>query len=138
MTDKQLTIKQENFCQKVIELSGRLSDAYREAYDAEQMTPESIKVEAHRLSTSPGVASRIAELRGEMLARHHTTVDSITYELEDSRRLAMEANNPSAAVSASMGKAKLHGLLVEKREVSTPQGVEFIMVAPKKEEKDQS
>jgi len=33
-------------------------------------------------------------------------------------------------VQASMGKAKLHGLLVEKKEVTTPQGVKFVMMAP--------
>jgi hypothetical protein len=68
-TEKPLTLKQERFAQLVIEKQGRLSEAYREAYDADNMTDESVKVSAHRL-------------------------------------------------------------LIEKKEVTTPQGVKFVMMAP--------
>ena len=130
-TEKPLTIKQERFAQLVIEKQGRLSEAYRDAYDAENMTDESVKVAAHRLAREhEGVAKRIDALRAELLERHRTSVDTITAELEEARRLAMTEKAAGPAVQASMGKAKLHGLLVEKKEVTTPQGVKFVMMAP--------
>jgi len=135
-TEKPLTIKQERFAQLVIEKQGRLSEAYREAYDAENMTDESVKVAAHRLAREhEGVAKRIDALRAELLERHRTSVDTITAELEEARRLAMAEKAAGPAVQASMGKAKLHGLLVEKKEVTTPQGVKFVMMAPDAERK---
>ena len=134
--DKKLTIKQEAFAQRVVENGGKLSAAYREAYDAENMSDETVKVHACQLANyHPGTSARIAELRGELLERHRTSVDTITTELEDARRLAMEDRAAGPAVQAIMGKAKLHGLLVDKKEVTTPQGVKFVMMAPDAERK---
>lgn len=134
--DKKLTIKQETFAQRVVENGGKLSAAYREAYDAENMSDETVKVHACQLANyHPGTSARIAELRGELLERHRTSVDTITIELEDARRLAMEDRAAGPAVQAIMGKAKLHGLLVDKKEVTTPQGVKFVMMAPDAEKK---
>jgi len=39
------------------------------------------------------------------------TVDNLTAELEEARLLAVKANRPSAAVRATIAKAKLHRLL---------------------------
>jgi hypothetical protein len=44
------------------------------------------------------------------------TIDSLTEELSESRELALKTSQASAAVSATLGKAKLHGLLIEKQE----------------------
>jgi hypothetical protein len=48
------------------------------------------------------------------------TVDGILGELEAARRLAMRVKQPSAAVSASMGRAKVAGLIIEKSEQGRP------------------
>jgi phage terminase small subunit len=42
------------------------ADAYRSAYDAENMSDNAIYVEACRLADNPKVAHRIAELRSEL------------------------------------------------------------------------
>ena len=132
-----LTIKQERFAQTVVENGGKLSVAYRIAYDAENMSDDSVKVAACKPANEhPGTSARIAGLRGELLERHRTSVDTITAELEDARRLAMDERAAGPAVQASMGKAKLHGLLVDKREVTTPQGVKFVMMPPDVERKE--
>jgi phage terminase small subunit len=47
------------------------------------------------------------------------TVDSLVAELDEMLHLAIECENPSAGVSAVMGKAKLLGLIVDKAEVGT-------------------
>ena len=112
----ELTPKQEKFCQKYIE-TGNASEAYRQAYDAENMSNEAIKVEACRLLQNPNVSLTVEKWQEEHRDRHRVTVDSLTAELEEARSLALQVDQPSAAVSATMGKAKLHGHLVDKAEV---------------------
>lgn len=106
-----LTQKQEKFCRLVVELNNN-SDAYRGAYDASRMKPESIHRKAKELMDNVNVAARIAELRDEHAKRHRVTVDDLLGELEEARQIALNAETPqtSAAVGASMGKAKLLGL----------------------------
>lgn len=109
----ELTPKQERFCQKYIE-SHNASEAYRASYDAENMNNESIWTEASRLMQNPHVALRVMQLHEEHRKRHNVTVDSITKELEEARSLALQEKQASAAVTASIGKAKIHGLIVDK------------------------
>ncbi len=106
-----LTIKQEAFCQAYIE-TGNASEAYRSAYAADKMKPESINRKAKELLDNGKIAARVAELKGEIKQRHNVTVDSLLAELEEARQKALSAETPqsSAAVAATMGKAKLVGL----------------------------
>ncbi|WP_060443877.1 terminase small subunit [Serratia marcescens] len=106
-----LTIKQEAFCQAYIE-TGNASEAYRSSYAAENMKPDAVHVQASKLLDNPKVALRVAELRGEIKERHSVTVDSLLAELEEARQAALTAETPqsSAAVAATLGKAKLTGL----------------------------
>jgi phage terminase small subunit len=71
---------------------------------------------ASRLSTNVNVKARAAELQGRAAQKAIVTIETIAAELEEARLLAMHEDvaNPSAAVSASMGKAKLFGLLIDK------------------------
>ena len=107
-----LTPKQEKFAQKYIE-TGSAAEAYRLAYDAENMKPVTIRRKAAELLEHGNVSARIRALQAMHLARHEVTVDTITGELEEARILALGINQPSAAVSASLGKAKIHGLANE-------------------------
>lgn len=106
-----LTIKQEAFCQAYIE-TGNASEAYRTAYAADKMKPEAIHVNASKLLDNAKVALRVSELQGEIKQRHNVTVDSLIAELEEARQAALKAETPqsSAAVAATLGKAKLTGL----------------------------
>lgn len=106
-----LTQKQEKFCQAYIE-TGNASEAYRTAYAADKMKPEAIHVNASKLLDNAKVALRVSELQGEIKQRHNVTVDSLLAELEEARQKALNAETPqsSAAVAATMGKAKLTGL----------------------------
>jgi phage terminase small subunit len=115
MNDKQLTQKQENFCLEYIE-AGNASEAYRRAYNAENMKPESIHVKACELIKGGNVSVRIIELQEAHREQHSVTVDSLCTELNEARTLAMENDQANAAVTATMGKAKLYGLGVEKRQ----------------------
>lgn len=73
---------------------------------------------AARLKTNEDIMKRIAELQGKAAERTIVTVESLTNELEEARQLATANNQGSAAVAAVMGKAKLHGHLIEKRQHS--------------------
>lgn len=113
----KLTVKQEAFCLAYIE-TGNASEAYRQAYNVAKMKQDAIAVEACRLLDNPNVSLRVAELQQSLVKRHEVTVDSLMLELEEARMAAMGASNPqsAAAVAATMGKAKLAGLLVDKVE----------------------
>ena len=106
-----LTIKQEKFAQLVVEL-GDNSKAYRGAYDAERMKPETVHKRACELMDNGNVAGRIAQLREELAQRGRCTLDSLLLELEETRVSALNRETPQcgAAVAATMGKAKLCGL----------------------------
>jgi phage terminase small subunit len=110
-----LTVKQEAFCLAYME-TGNASEAYRQAYDAENMSANAIGVEACRLMDNPNVALKVEELQNEAKQRHVITVEILIKELEEARDAALKADNPqsSAAVAATMGKAKLLGMLTDK------------------------
>jgi phage terminase small subunit len=112
-----MTPKQERFCQLYVEL-GNGSEAYRQAYDAKRMKPESIAVQASKLLTHPKVALMVAQLKADAAERHVVTVDRIREMLLEDRLFARELETPAAAVSATMGLAKLYGFLKDKVEHS--------------------
>jgi phage terminase small subunit len=107
----KLTPKQEKFAMKYIEL-GNATDAYREAYDAYHLKIESANRNAYKLLANVKIMSLINKIKADHMTRHAITVDSLIEELEEARQVALSAETPqsSAAVSATMGKAKLCGL----------------------------
>ena len=60
-----LTAKQELFAQNIVQGMTQ-ADAYRSAYDAENMSDNAIYVEACRLADNPNVALRVKELRDQL------------------------------------------------------------------------
>lgn len=107
----RLTEKQEAFCRAYIEC-GNASEAYRTAYDAEKMNVASVNKAAQKLLDHPLITPRLEQLRAPIIQKHNITVDSLIAELEEARMAALSAETPqsSAAVSATMSKAKLVGL----------------------------
>ncbi len=101
----KLTLKQERFCVQYI-ATGNASEAYRQAYNAENMTQESIKVEACRTLANPNIALTIKKMKEST----EITVDDLIRECEEARQLAIEVQNPGAMVSATTQKARMLGL----------------------------
>ena len=117
----KLTAKQEKFCQGVAEgLS--YSDAYRDAYNTKNMKAETINKRACELLKNRYITGRVEELKKRALKRHDLTVDDIVNELEEARNLAQRLGQSSAMVSASMGKAKLFGMIVDKKAHTDSEG----------------
>ncbi|MBZ9810714.1 terminase small subunit [Mesorhizobium sp. ESP-6-2] len=112
----KLNIRQERFCQGLIEGLTQ-TRAYVEAgYTARGNAAE---VEASKMVRLPKVAARVAQLRAAAARRWEITVDDLVAELDVMLKLAHATKNPSAGVTAIMGKAKLLGLVVDKAEVAT-------------------
>lgn len=119
-----LTVKQEAFCCSYIENGGNASEAYRAAYVTAKMQEKTIWEEASRLLADPKVSARVRELMDAIAKRHDLTVDDILAELEEAREMAKLAAIPQIAsmVAASMGKAKVAGLIRDKQEITGANG----------------
>lgn len=110
MQYQNLTGRQEAFCKAYIE-TGNATKAYRLAGYSTKASAKSINEAACKLLKNAKVIPRLAELRAPAIERHNITVDSLVIELEAARIAALGAETPqaSAAVSATMAKAKLLG-----------------------------
>jgi len=109
-----LTPKQEAFVREYLETSNA-SEAYRRAYDVgEDTKPETIWRKAIEVLQNGKVAARIVEIQDQARERLLVTLESITAELDENRSIAAQLDQPAAMNAATLGKAKLHGLMVEK------------------------
>ncbi len=121
---RKLTIKQEAFVLAYVE-TGNASEAYRRAYSATRMRPETIRRNAFSMLESNKITTTIEIFQAEHRARHDVTIDNLTRELNEDRKLARETGKASAAIAAVMGKAKLHGLLTDKHQITETEIVSF-------------
>ena len=123
-----LTAKQEAFALAYVE-TGNASEAYRRSHDVGADTkPETVWREASRLLANPKVATRIKELQQEARDIAMVSIGTLTEELELARVKAMgEGKGASAAVSAIMGKAKLHKLLDEDKAAGAGVAVQVVI-----------
>ncbi|WP_297924436.1 terminase small subunit [uncultured Agitococcus sp.] len=103
-----MTPKQELFAQAYLETSNA-SEAYKRAYNT-QANANTVNRKASQLLKHPEVSTHIIELQNEQRKKHHLTLDDILQELEQTRLLALKNKQCSAAISATMSKAKLLGL----------------------------
>lgn len=83
-----LTPKQEKFCQLYIEF-GNASEAYRQAYNAKNMTTGAINTNAKKLLKDTPIALRIEELQQAHQQRHNLTIDNIIADLQEYRDICM-------------------------------------------------
>lgn len=107
-----LTKKQEQFCQVFVE-TGNASEAYRQSYSAGKTKAAVVNVKASELLKNGKVAVRVKELQAVHAERHNVTVDDLLAELEQARTVALTAMptpQSSAAVAATMGKARILGM----------------------------
>jgi hypothetical protein len=101
--------KHELFAQELAK--GKTSD---EAYVAAGYKAN--RGNAATLKANQSVLDRVQELLNRGAIRAEVTIASILAELEEARALANEIKQPSPMVAASMGKAKIAGLLIERTE----------------------
>lgn len=114
-----MTPKQADFVRLYIEL-GNASEAYKRAYNSTGK-PNTLHRKANDLLKHPEVKKELETIKAQAQVRNQVTIDSILQELEQARQAALKADTPqcSAAVTATMSKAKLLGLVVDKSESNT-------------------
>ncbi|NBC37350.1 terminase small subunit [Novosphingobium sp. FSY-8] len=110
-----LTPKQEAFALAYIE-TGNASEAYRRTYDAAKMKDATVNRKAKELLDNGKITARVDELKAQHAERHGVTVDDIAAMLREDREFARKCETPAAAVSATMGLAKLYGHLKDRHE----------------------
>jgi len=107
---KELTPKQEKFCQVYIE-TGNATEAYRQAYPRSLKWKEnSVYRKAFDCLGNAKVANRVDELRAEHRERHQVTVDSMVEEFAKDREGARGKGDFNTAMTANKEISKLHGL----------------------------
>lgn len=103
-----LTSKQETFAQHIANGSTQ-ADAYRAAYNAENMADGSIWREASLLLDRPKVAQRVEQLRSELAKRNLWTREMSVKALVGAYRLAQGAGKARDMIGAVKELNLMHG-----------------------------
>lgn len=125
MTERRLTAKQEAFALAFVQNGGNASGAYRAAYNTNpNCKPNTVEKRACELMADGKVAGRIDQLRAKIAAKAEKkveiTVALLTEMTLEAYKLAAGCEKPqaSAMVKANEFLGKLHGLVVERRQVT--------------------
>ena len=106
--------KYELFCRQLA-----LGKTASEAYELAGYKPS--RSNASVLRAKQNICDRLAEILQEsgktVLKQIEYTRDVLLSELEEARQLALRLRQASAAVAATMGKARILGLIIDRREV---------------------
>ena len=127
-----MTPKQADFVRWYFEL-GNASEAYKRAYTS-NAKPNTLHRKANDLLKHPVIKAEVQTMQAQARERNQVTIDKVVDELEEARQIAKQSGNASAMVSATLGKAKVLGLVVDKQETNTkiltPPVFNFVGVKP--------
>lgn len=127
-----MTPKQADFVRWYFEL-GNASEAYKRAYNS-HAKPNTLHRKANDLLKHPVIKAEVQTMQEQARERNQVTIDNVVNELEEARQIAKQSGNAAAMVSATLGKAKVLGLVVDKQEtkaqVLTPPVFNFVGVQP--------
>jgi hypothetical protein len=107
--------RHESFAQALAK--GKTAD---EAYALAGYRPN--RGNAATLKANQSITDRVTELQERVAKKVDVTIESLAAELDEARAIALAEKQPSAAIAATMGKAKLFGKIVEKHRHSGPNG----------------
>jgi len=110
---KKLTPKQQRFVSEYLIDSNATQAAIRAGY-----SEKTAQQTGSRLLLNVVIQAAIKAGQKKIAKRNDLTVDDLVRELEEARIAALTAESPqsSAAVAATMGKAKMLGLIIDKTE----------------------
>ena len=127
-----MTPKQADFVRLYFEL-GNASEAYKRAYNS-HAKPNTLHRKANDLLKHPIIKAEVIAMQEQARERNQVTIDNVVDELEEARQVAKQSGNAAAMVSATLGKAKVLGLVVDKQETNTkiltPPVFNFVGVQP--------
>ena len=104
----KLTPKQEAFCQAICDGMNQ-SDAYRHAYNAANMKPETVNKKAYELINDGHVTARIQELRGKLEAKQLWTREQSVKTAIRAIKMAINNGRPSDMLKGVEVLNKMHG-----------------------------
>lgn len=113
-----LTAKQEKFALEIIKGANQ-ADAYRTAYSAGKMKDKTIWKRSSELMADGEVAGRVDELRAPVIAAARYGLKEAMNQAQEAFDLGLLTQNASAMVAAVTLRAKLNGLLVERKTIQT-------------------
>ena len=125
-----LTPQQEAFCVALVK-HGNATQAYREAYPAQKMKPDSLAVKACRLANTDKIRLRVESLRSNARKRSGITLDDHMRDLKALRNAAAAVKQFGPAITAEMARGKVSGLYTpddESGDVPAPVKVEISVV----------
>ncbi|UQB42887.1 terminase small subunit [Thiomicrospira microaerophila] len=152
----KLTGKQQHFAQAYVELGGNATEAYKQAYNAQNMKPETIHRQAHECVNHPKVSARIDELQA---IADELAMKKFEVSIEEKMKLlwqiaqdcasssqddhgAIKVSNPSAAISAIAELNKMSGhnkpiKYEDETKISMPDLIELVAAEEEWYRKDQ-
>ncbi len=107
-----MNARQRAFCREYVKQRNQTRACIAAGY-----SELSAHVTACRLLKNANVQEEIARLEADLCRRAHVSISSLAEDMRENRDLAIKNDQASAAQQCSMGIAKLHGLLVDKKEV---------------------
>lgn len=115
----KLTPKQRRFVEEYLIDSNATQAAIRACY-----SQKTANEQGARLLVNVSIQEAIAEGQAKAAERNEITVDNLLAELEESRKSALSQPTPqvSAAVAATMGKAKMLGFLADNVQLTGKNG----------------
>jgi phage terminase small subunit len=114
---KKLTPKQETFCNAYVE-TGNGSEAYRRAFDAGAMKPETVNRKAVELLNNGKITARVEVLQAELKSKSDITKERVLNEL--AKIGFANTNNLNAKIKALETINKMLGFNEpEKNDVTT-------------------
>ena len=105
--------RQERFCQLVAQGTVPFKAFPLAGYRPHNANP-------YRLSDNERVKARLHELHKGFAMKTRVTVETISEQLDEDRSFAKAVNQAGPALQATVAKAKLHGLIVDRKETGAP------------------
>lgn len=105
--------RQERFCQLVAQGTVPVKAFPLAGYRPHRSHP-------YRLGDTGRVKARLAELTKGLAMKTRVTVETISDQLDEDRAFAKAVDQAGPALNATIAKAKLHGLIVDRKESGAP------------------
>ena len=132
-----LTPKQEAFCQAIADGLSQ-ADAYRSAYKAEKMKPESVQNTAYQLMQNLEVSSRVKELKGALENKMLWTREQSINKAIEAIEMASNNGKPLEILKGVEVLNKMHGYDAPiKHDVKSTGGFSINIVTTKKDLEDE-
>lgn len=121
----ELTAKQEQFCKNIALKKMTQCDAYKDAYDAENMKREVIDVKASELMSDGKIAVRVDKLTEQLTGKLIYTAKMSFDKFEEIQDLALTPDGETGKIDlgnankSEIEKAKLAGLYEQKVDITS-------------------